>query len=218
MKHCPLNALLSGGSEAVTYTVLSTDNLVTIAAGLAAAMNADAHLQTLGVSAANTNAATLAFSQSFSGNGTLPAGQSMANVSATDAVPNTKTNSYSQLVGTGSSTSLTFDACGNMTSDGTNSFTWDCENRMLSIVYPGSGNHSDFTYDGLGRNVKILEYTSSSLTSTRQFVWCDDERCEARDGSSSITAQYFPLGETLSGTSYFYTTDHLGLSAASCFR
>jgi len=86
---------------------------------------------------------------------------------------------------------------------------------LLSIVYPGTGNHSDFTYDGFGRNVKILEYTSSSLTNTKHFVWCNNDRCEARDASSTITAQYFALGETISGTSYFYTTDHLGLTAAS---
>jgi len=101
-----------------------------------------------------------------------------------------------------------------MTSDGVNSYSYDAENRLLSIVYPGSGNHSDFTYDGLGRNVKILEYTSSSLTSTKQFVWCGDKMCnsspcEARDASSTITAQYFPHGETLSGTGYCFTADHL---------
>ena len=39
--------------------------------------------------------------------------------------------------------------------------------------------------------------------------------CEARNAGGTITAQYFPLGETISGTSYPYTTDALGLTAAS---
>ena len=40
---------LSGGSESVSYTVLSTDTLATITQGLATAVNSDTHLQTLGV-------------------------------------------------------------------------------------------------------------------------------------------------------------------------
>jgi hypothetical protein len=45
---------LSGGSESVSYTVLSTDTLATIAQGLATAVNSDTHLQGLGV-IANAN-------------------------------------------------------------------------------------------------------------------------------------------------------------------
>ena len=33
---------------------------------------------------------------------------------------------------------------------------------------------------------------------------------EARNASGTITVQYFKRGETISGTSYFYTSDHLG--------
>ncbi|MGI0133567.1 MAG: hypothetical protein ACREBW_01225, partial [Candidatus Micrarchaeaceae archaeon] len=77
------------------------------------------------------------------------------------------------------------------------SYAWDCENRLIKITYPGAGNYSQFAYDGLGRNVLIQEYTSSSLTSTRQFVWSGDKRCEARDSSSAITAQFFRRGEII---------------------
>lgn len=205
------NAQLSGGSEAVTYTVLSGDSLPTIAAGVAAAINADTHLQTLGVSASNSNAANVPFSRTFNGNGTLPGGASTANVSAVDGGANTKTNGYALSLNSGSSASLTFDANGNMTQDQAgNSYSWDCENRLIKVSYPGSGNYSAFSYDGFGRNVLIQEYTSSSLTSTRQFVWCDNWRCEARDTSSTVTAQYFLLGQTIHGTSYLYSLDHLG--------
>jgi hypothetical protein len=46
---------LSGGQEIVNYTVLSTDTLATIATNLAAAITADANLQTLGVNASATS-------------------------------------------------------------------------------------------------------------------------------------------------------------------
>src|SRR6202021_2317075 len=43
----------------------------------------------------------------------------------------------------------------------------------------------------------------------KQFVWAGD-RCEARNAGGSVTAQYFGLGETISGTSYYWTQDFPG--------
>jgi len=74
-----------------------------------------------------------------------------------------------------------------MTGDGTNSYSWDAENRLLQITYPGTGNNSQFSYDAYGRNVQILEYTASSLTSTKQFVWSfGNEISEARNAGGTI--------------------------------
>jgi RHS repeat-associated protein len=203
------NNALSGGQEVVTYTVLSTDTLQSIAAGLAAAMTADAHLQTLGVSAASGFPATLATTQNFSGKALLPTGASAASASAVDGSSNSKNNGYQLSVPTGTSTSLTYDLNGNMTSDGTNSYSWDAENRLIKIVYPGSGNNSAFTYDGFGRNVEIVETVSGSVTSTKQFVWSGSHRRETRNGTGTVTAQFFGRGEIISGTSYVYTKDKL---------
>ena len=76
---------------------------------------------------------------------------------------------------------------------------------LKKVTYPGTGNNSQFTYDGLGQCVKIVETVAGSVTSTKQFVRCDNEMCEARNASSAITAQYFSHGETISGTSYYFT-------------
>ena len=202
------NPSISGGSKAETYTVLSTDSMASIGAGLAALINGDAAMKTLGVSV--NNAAQLAFSESFSGNAIVPSGASVAQGAGVDGSSNTATNPAQVNVQGGTGASLVFDLNGNCTSDGTNSFKWDACNRLIEIDYPGSGNNSQFVYDGLGRNVEILEYTSSSLTSTKQFVWADGSRREARDAGGSITAQYFTLGERLSGSSYFFAKDHSG--------
>lgn len=83
----------------------------------------------------------------------------------------------------------------------------------LIVTYPGTNNYSSFTYDGMGRNVKIVETVAGTTASTKQFVWCfGNTACEARDGSSAITAQYFPRGQTIGGKTdkYCYTLDHLG--------
>lgn len=55
-----------------------------------------------------------------------------------------------------------------------------------------------------------METVGGSTSSTKQFVWCGNRRCEARNASSVVTAQYFSRGETISGTSYYWDLDHLG--------
>ena len=108
---------------------------------------------------------------------------------------------------------LTWDKNGNMTSDGTNTYAWDAENRLLTITY-STGATTLFTYDPLGRCAKIEE-TGSTPTypgnAIKQFVWCGNERCEERDsGGSTVTKQFFSRGQRNGSTNYFYTLDHLG--------
>ncbi len=70
-------------------------------------------------------------------------------------------------------------------------------------------NYSQFSYDGFGQNRKIVETVSGSVTSTKQFILCFGRRCESRDASSAVVSRYFTRGQTISGTSYFITKDHL---------
>lgn len=203
------NPLLPGGQESVAYNVGASDSLVNVAAGLTSNMNANSDLQALGVTAKNSESADLAFSQGFSGNGTLPSGSSLANLTATDAVPNSKTDTNSLKVTASPSSSLTWDANGNMTSDGTNTFKWDAENRLIEIVYPGTNSYSQFFYDGLWRNTKIVETVSGVVTSTKQFVWSFKKKLEERDASGAARKAFFKNGVIDAGTNYFFTKDHI---------
>lgn len=133
-----------------------------------------------------------------------------------NAVPNTKTNGYELSLNSGSSTSLSFDANGNMTSDGTNTYAWDAENRLIQITYPGSGNYSQFTYEPAGRLVKIVETVSGSVTNTKQFVFCGYQPCEARDGAGAVISQYFALGQLDSGAKRFYVRNRIGSITEVC--
>ena len=81
------------------------------------------------------------------------------------------------------------------------------EKRLLKINYPGSGNNSQFTYDGYGRTVAILETVASTVTSTKDFVWADGVMREARNSSGALLNQYFELGQTIGGSDYFYTKE-----------
>ncbi len=108
------------------------------------------------------------------------------------------------------SKTLTYDENGNMTSDGVNTYSWDAENRLVQINYPGSNNFSKLIYDGLGRSRKIEETVNGIVMGMKQFVWCSDDRCEERDGSGVLTKLFFPRGQRNSSTNYFYSLDHLG--------
>jgi RHS repeat-associated protein len=210
------NPTLPGGQQAVTFNIGASDTLVSIAAGLANAMNGNANLQTLGVTAKNSDAADLTFSQRFSGNGTVPSNASLANVSATDAVPTTKTNTNALTVTASASSTLTWDANGNMTSDGTNTYKWDAENRLIQIDYPGINNFTQFSYDGSDRNRRIVETVSGSVTDTKQFVYCGNIKCESRDAMGSNLRKYFGSGEKVASSDYFYSFDHMGSVREFC--
>jgi hypothetical protein len=83
------------------------------------------------------------------------------------------------------------------------------ENRLIQINYAGSGNNSQFTFDGYGHTVKIVETVSGSVTGTKQFIWSRDKMCEERNASGTLLSQFFRSGQTIDATNYFYTKDHL---------
>ena len=57
---------------------------------------------------------------------------------------------------------------------------------------------------------EIVETVSSIVTSTKQFVWVRNNRSESRDSSGTMVINIFSQGQTISGSNYFYTKDHLG--------
>ncbi|HEY9714299.1 MAG TPA: RHS repeat-associated core domain-containing protein, partial [Chroococcales cyanobacterium] len=202
------NPLLPSGTASATYTVISGDQLVDVAAGLAAAINGNSDLTTLGLSATNTANAQLADSETFSANAATASGANSTTVSATDGGSNTVTDPYPIQVQGGNSADLTYDLNGNLTSDGTNDYAWDCENRLIKITYPGSGNYTAFKFDGFGRCVDIREFSNNTEDVQSQFVWTGQHRSEDRDGFGVISRQYFARGETVDNSPYFYAKDH----------
>jgi RHS repeat-associated protein len=56
---------------------------------------------------------------------------------------------------------LTYDSNGNLTGDGTNTYTWDGRNHLIAI---SSGSTASFTYDGFGRRVqKVIGGTTTQF-------------------------------------------------------
>jgi RHS repeat-associated protein len=133
----------------------------------------------------------------------------LAGAVTTTSTPNNVNQVVSQVGG--ANRTLTYDLNGSVTSDGgTRTFEWDAANHMVAINYTGTTGRSEFTYDGLGRVAKIVEKTGSTITSTRKFVWCGNDKCEYRDAADAVTLRVYPQGELTGTKPNFYTRDHLG--------
>ncbi|MBK9617558.1 MAG: LysM peptidoglycan-binding domain-containing protein [Candidatus Obscuribacter sp.] len=276
------DAGLSGGSEAVAYTVLSGDTLTSLAANLTAAINANTSLQAVNLSATssgtvvfvksssinattyakslsggatetialapstsanlygynnlneltsiaaggpakfegntnkaltaasvNSNPAKLSDSLKFDASPSLSSGINTVPIAVTDANSTTVTNNYRVATNGSASATPTFDANGNMTSDGTNTYLWDAEDRLIKISYPGIGNYTQIFYDASGIKSKITETLANSLTNTKQFINSEMQMREERDAGNVVLKRFFGLGQTSGSSNYFYTIDHL---------
>jgi RHS repeat-associated protein len=169
----------------------------------------------------------------------------------------------------------TYDANGNLTSDGVKDYFWDATNRLIAVqtkditsgltnLLPGISvsptppplpsptvspppelappsakpptitlppivqapaapvlARSEFSYDGLGRRVRITEKQVSNLdeqgnpiwttVSDHGYVWSGNTLAEERDTTgASVTRRFFAEGEQINGANYFFTRDHLG--------
>ena len=101
-----------------------------------------------------------------------------------------------------------YDADGNMTNDGRWSFTWDAENRLVSMqalssVPSGAKKKIDFTYDyGGRRSQKIVSTWNGSVyvvQSTNKFVYDSWNLIAELNGTNGVVRSYI-WGLDLSGT------------------
>jgi YD repeat-containing protein len=145
----------------------------------------------------------------FKGSTTIGSGNTNVVVQATDPSGNVRTNTY-QLSASGGATSYSYDANGNLTSDGTKTFEWDALDRLVAVKQ-GAATLASFTYDGLGRRAQKL---AGGLTRTYLHEGMDilEERL-----STGATTRFFhgpgvdQLFARQSGaTATYYLTDHLG--------
>jgi RHS repeat-associated protein len=91
-------------------------------------------------------------------------------------------NGLNQYIASGSAT-LSYDANGNLSSDGSTSYVYDDENRLVSA----SGGHAaSLAYDPLGR----LWQVSSTATGTTRFLYDGNRLLTEYDGSGSPLRSY----------------------------
>ncbi|HEX8482100.1 MAG TPA: RHS repeat-associated core domain-containing protein, partial [Allosphingosinicella sp.] len=92
-------------------------------------------------------------------------------------------NQYSGTVSNGSpSATFTYDANGNLTSDGKSSFTYDSENRLLTAV---GAKTATLAYDPLGRLWQI-----TGPAGTTRFLYNGHELVAEYNGSGALIRRY----------------------------
>ena len=153
--------------------------------------------------------ATVSVDNHFEGQAVVPGGAGQVAVTATDPSGNVRTSTYQ--VGQGAlSRTFSYDASGNMTSDGTRTYEWDAENMLVSakeggIVLAQYG----YNYQGI-RSTRLVGDTST-------WFIVDGPAIRA-ERSSSGGQELFILGlteDTVLGKysdnseARYYTHDHL---------
>lgn len=99
-------------------------------------------------------------------------GGSFARLGFPAAVGSHTYNAANQMTQRGGST-LIYDNNGNLTSDGTNTYTWDARNQLTSMS--GSGISASFVYDGIGRRIRktlngsATEYLYDGITTVQEI-------------------------------------------------
>jgi RHS repeat-associated protein len=94
---------------------------------------------------------------------------------------NYSTNGLNQYTSVGGAT-LAYDANGNLTSDGSTTYTYDIENRLISA---SGARAATLTYDPLGRLFQI-----SSGSNTTRFLYDGDEIIAEYSGSGALLQRY----------------------------
>jgi RHS repeat-associated protein len=123
---------------------------------------------------------------------------------------NTTYNNLNQIVNYRSYAYL-YDKNGNVLDDGLRTYTWDAENRLLSITSKANASlKTTFAYDGLGRRTAIN--TGANAETQTRYLWCGEQMCQARTSADVVERRYYSEGEylPLGGTSLYYSQDQLG--------
>jgi RHS repeat-associated protein len=124
-------------------------------------------------------------------------------------------NSSNQLTSTPDAT-YTYDNNGNVLTktdaSGTTTYNWDFEDRLSSVVLPGSGGTISYRYDPMGRRIQKI-----SPTGTVNYIYDGANIVEELDASGNVLAKYTqgqgvdePLAVTRSGSTSYYQADGLG--------
>jgi RHS repeat-associated protein len=140
-----------------------------------------------------------------------PVGNRLSNLSGSGWSNNTSNELISRP-----GVTYTYDNNGNATSKtdstGTTSYTWDFENRLSTVILPGSGGTITFKYDPFGRRI----YKSSS-SGTSIYAYDGENVIEETNSSGAAVARYLqtqkidePLAMLRGGTTSYYEVDGLG--------
>jgi RHS repeat-associated protein len=152
--------------------------------------------------------AAVSSANAFQGGLPVVPGTNVFTVTARDGSGNTATAQYEVDV-TNAPKAFTYDANGNLTSDGTRTFEWDARNQLVAVTV---GTHrSEFTYNGAQQRARVVDRENGATQSDTRTLWCQTIVCEDRSSDGTVaTRQAFADGERFGSMARHFATDHLG--------
>ena len=131
-----------------------------------------------------------------------------------DAVTETRTHNVVNEITDIDGTSLSYDDNGNLTDDGSNTYEYDYENRLIRVTRKSDSQVlAEFKYDALGRRVEKNDVVNGIITK----YYLDGARVIEEQESGSTTAIYVygdGIDELLQmqkgGATYYYHPNSLG--------
>jgi RHS repeat-associated protein len=156
----------------------------------------------------NGKPATVDATNRFTAGVPVAAGTNAITINAVDASGNA-TEAVYEVDQSGPEKTFTYDANGNMTSDGTRTFEWDARNQLVAV---NVGSHrTELKYDGSQRRVREVEIEDSLVQSETTAIWCQGRVYETRAADGlAVRRRSLANGEQVMGESRYFAVDHLG--------
>jgi YD repeat-containing protein len=159
------DALLTGGLEAVSYTVKTGDTLTTIATGLATAVNADTKLAAVGI-VAYSSLAVISLSTAKGNTTTF-----------TESASGGATEIVTLTAGLNLTTNFGYDAAGNINSvedpnGNTTASVWDNNRRLTQVTTAAPFSYiTNYTYDYNGNQLTVQKQTGNMTNPYQIYTW-----------------------------------------------
>lgn len=120
-------------------------------------------------------------------------------------------NAYTAITG-GQNMNPQYDDNGNLTSDGTRTYQYNYNNRLVSV---DNGATATYKYDALNR--RIQKTVVEPVETTTNYYYCGDQAIEERNANNAVQATYIfgisvddVLQMQRGGNTYYYHKNHLG--------
>jgi RHS repeat-associated protein len=148
----------------------------------------------------------------------LATGANQLNIEAKDGSNNVSNYTYNLTLAAATSATPSYDAEGNLLSDGVRSYEWDRLSRLVKITWGGSpAKSTEYRYNALGQRSEQIEKSGTTETARYYYLYeGKDLLCRYTGGTAvaNIDRQYLSQGEQRKSasawSSYYYNRDHLG--------
>jgi RHS repeat-associated protein len=148
----------------------------------------------------------------------LAVGSNQLNIRAKDGSGNTSNYTYSLSLAAATAAVPSYDADGNLLTDGIRTFEWDASSRLIKIAWgAGSDKSTEYRYNALSQRSEQIEKTGTVETAHYYYLYEGSKLLYRYNGAATaanVDRLYVAQGEQRKNGGlwvlYYYNRDHLG--------